>query len=588
MAKRLGYVTKTQIRKKGSSKGSALRTGNLPALLWLAYPVLFVLLFQSMAAGSLIQGFAFLLFKPFPFLMTSLLTGFLGFVLWWLIGNKWISFTLLQILGAVIALGSRITLAAVDSGLALNNLAIFNELQLISNTAPGVYVPYILILVPAMAGLYFLVWNLRDFDLPVKNRKLTGLLLALAFLLFSQGILPGITMGNDKLAKVADLGILLYFNNGFSSKDRLDYPTDKEVAAVMKDVAIASPVTGVKPNVILVELGNFVDLSRLKAQGTDPLPNYHNLYNDATRYILDLSTRKGDNLNQEFEALTGLPADFYPNDAQVRGSNVGKGTISLGSIFSTLGYKSCSVLPYKETLNQRQLFYNNLGFDSFLSLEDLGEGRPEDVLGGIEESLKDGGGKPVFVYSQLNVLADRYAESPETAYAADLKVLDGYLLKLKEIVGATKVPTIVVLYSGGMPELGDGNKLLYDYDVLRPTDLEVEKAAALNEGDLLLWNNYNQAPAYPAGDKADLSSLPEMILGYGNFKMPNYLYYDRYLKKVRRMGAISGSYMELDGILYAKDSDTYKKLAKDFLVIVKDVLGPNKYVEEDKDKWTNQ
>ena len=588
MARSLGYVKKTSIRNSGGKSGKS-RAGSLPKALWFIYPVIFVYFFQSMAYGSLLQGFSFLLFDLFPFLVTAFLAGALSAVLWWLTGNKWLCFTLLHLLGAVIALGSRITLSAVNSGLAVNNLGIFNELQLISNTPFGVYVPYLLILVLAMLVLNLLVYFLYDWTVPIKNRIPSGIILALAFVFLSQVIVPAMTLAEDKMAEVERLGILLYFNNGFSAKHRLDYPDKDEVDAIMKEVEIGSRNTSIKANVVMVQLNNFVDLSRLKALEADPLPNYHNLYNDASRYLLDLSTEQGDNLNLEFEVLTGLPADFYPNDSQVRGSNTTKGTISLGSIFSSLGYESAAILPYPEAESQRQLFYNNLGFDELVSLEDLASGKPEDVLAGIAKSLKDSGDKPAFIYSQLDLLKEEYTKSPEESYIADLKLLDGYLLQLKEIVGSSKEPTIIVLYSDGMPTLGVDDKLLYEYGTVDSKDTSIETASTLNEGDLLIWNNYNRSNAvYPAGEKFNLSSLPPLLMNYGDFNMPDYFYFISHLKDDRRLDGIGREYLQLDGVLYANDSDTYEDLAHDYMIIVKDILGPNKYAEEDKDKWINE
>ena len=588
MARSLGYVRKTSIRKSGGKSGKS-RGGSLPKALWFLYPVLFVYFFQSMAYGSLIEGFSFLLFDLYPFIVTTFLAGALSIVLWWLTGNKWLSFSLLHIVGAVIALGSRITLSAVNSGLAVNNLGIFNELQLISNTPIGVYVPYLLILVLAMLVLNLIVYNLHDWTVPIKNRVPSGIILALAFVFLSQVIVPAMTLAEDKMAEVEHLGVLLYFNNGFSAKHRLSYPDEETIDAIMKEVEIGSRNTSIKANVVMVQLNNFVDLTRLKNFETDPLPTYHNIYNDASRYLLDLSTEQGDNLDLEFEVLTGLPADFYPNDSQVRGSNTTKGTISLGSIFSSLGYVSTAVLPYPEAESQRQLFYNNLGFDELVSLEDLGSGKPEDILAGISESLKDAGDQPVFIYSQIDLLKDEYTKTPEESYLADLRLLDGYLLQLKEIVGSSKEPTIIVLYSDGMPVLGVDDKLLYEYGAVDSKDTSIETSSKLNEGDLLIWNNYNRSnTVYPAGEKFNLSGLGPLVMNYGDFNMPNYFYFINHLKDAKRLDGISKEYLQLDSVLYASDSDTYEELAHEYIIIVKDILGPNKYAEEDKDKWINK
>jgi len=96
----------------------------------------------------------------------------------------------------------------------------------------------------------------------------------------------------------------------------------------------------------MVQLTNFIDITKLMEVQADPLINYHNSFNDASKYIVDLSTKQKDNLNVEFEVLAGLPVEFHPKELQVRASNTAEGTISVGGILSKKNYRSLSILPY--------------------------------------------------------------------------------------------------------------------------------------------------------------------------------------------------------------------------------------------------
>lgn len=68
--------------------------------------------------------------------------------------------------------------------------------------------------------------------------------------------------------------------------------------------------------------------------------------------------------------------------------------------------------------------------------------------------------------------------------------------------------------------------------------------------------------------------------------MPNYLQYFHYLKDKIKLSRISSDYLEIGNVLFANDTEEYKSLSKEFAVIIKDILGPYKYVEENLKLWS--
>lgn len=150
----------------------------------------------------------------------------------------------------------------------------------------------------------------------------------------------------------------------------------------------------------------------------------------------------------------------------------------------------------------------------------------------------------------------------------------------------TKEPTIVLLYSNNLPVLGPNNKLYYDAKYLETNDSKMELQQKINSGDMKIWENYNQGSDYTSGETFDLCSIPYLLLSELDYPMPNYLQYFQYLKDQKKLSRISSDYIELSNVLFANDTKDYKSLSKEFSVIIKDILGPYKYVEENLKLWT--
>lgn len=584
MRKNIGYVKKTRLSTKAGSKRKI--NGNLPKALWFIYPAIFIFIIQFLAFGSVIKGFVNTFMNPYNFLLSYfIITGF-SFVLWLFFENRWISFSVLNFFGIIIALGNRFTIPQGETGLAFNNLGIFNELGLIQNANISAFIPFIIMFVLLMPVLYICIYFMHQWKVGLKYRKIVAFVAFLVFVIFSQLIVPFISTSRTTLSNIDKLGVIIFFNNGFFGKENTKYPDKNEIDLIMEKVEINKDQPITKPNIIMLQLTNFVDLERVMNLKVDELDNYNNTFTEASKFMVDLSTKQSDNLNIEFEVLAGLPVEFHPNEFQVRVGNTTEGTISLGGILSKQGYDSLSILPY--TKNNRNDFYKKLGFDKYISDDDLGKATSTEVLTEIKNQLTNSveKNKPVFIYSHINVLESKYEDNTIDKYLQDLKKLDDQLAILYQMILDTKEPTIVLLYSDNLPVLGLENKLYYDSGYLKVQDSKLELNKKLNSGDLKIWDNYNQGSNYANGETFDLCSIPYLLLSEMDYPMPNYLQYFHYLKDEIKLSRISSDYLELSNVLFASDTDEYKALTKEFSVIIKDVLGPYKYVEENLKLWS--
>lgn len=584
MRKNIGYVKKSRLRTKAGSKQKV--KGNLPKALWFIYPAIYIFIIQFLAFGSMLKGFINTFMNPYTFLLSYLIiTGF-SFVLWLFFENRWVSFSVLNLLGVIIALGNRFTIPQGETGLAFNNLGIFNELGLIQNAEFNNFIPFIIMLVIFIPLLYITIYFMHQWKEGLKYRRIVAIGAFAFFMIFSQLIVPLISTSRTTLSNVDKLGVIIFFNNGIFGKNNIKYPDKEQVEEIMAKVELKQDQPITKPNIIMLQLTNFVDLERVLNIKSEVLNNYNNTFTESTKFIVDLSAKQNDNLNIEFEVLAGLPVEFHPNEYQVRDGNTSEGTISLGGILSKQGYNSLSILPYQK--NDRNSFYKKLSFDKYISEEDLDKSTSIEVLAEIKNQLTISSekNKPVFIYSHLNVLENKYEDNTIDRYIQDLKILDDQLASLYQMILDTKEPTIVLLYSDNLPVLGLENKLYYDSGYLSSLDSSMELKQKINSGDMMIWDNYNQGSNYTSGETFDLCSIPFLILSEADYPMPNYLQYFHYLKDQMKISRISSDYLEIGNVLFANDTEEYKTISKEFSIIIKDILGPYKYVEENLKLWS--
>ena len=101
-----------------------------------------------------------------------------------------------------------------------------------------------------------------------------------------------------------------------------------------------------------------------------------------------------------------------------------------------------------------------------------------------------------------------------------------------------------------------------------------------------LWDNFTKKDVAKKIQCIDLSFIPEIILTNLNYNMPNYFYYINYLRTKKLIEGFSFDFFIKNDIIFDKYSEEFKELLKEYKLVIKDVLGPNKYIEnENIKKW---
>ena len=131
-----------------------------------------------------------------------------------------------------------------------------------------------------------------------------------------------------------------------------------------------------KPTIIYVMDESYWDVSELEQYGfqfdTDVSANLHALQQTSASGRAYSPSFGGGTCDVEFEALTGYSASFLPNGSKPYQQHVTKPMFSLPNYLKlTQGYQTAAVHCFWAKYWSRDTAYPNLGFDTFLSLEQM-------------------------------------------------------------------------------------------------------------------------------------------------------------------------------------------------------------------------
>lgn len=130
------------------------------------------------------------------------------------------------------------------------------------------------------------------------------------------------------------------------------------------------------PNIIVIMNESFSDLSYLGRLKTDtPYLKYFNSLTDKYNNGRNLvSVLGGGTCNTEFEFLTGLSMMYMPSNCYAYMQHVKGPVDSMASYLKQFGYQAVAMHPFYEVCWKRNSIYNFMGFDDFVSGEDMAAG----------------------------------------------------------------------------------------------------------------------------------------------------------------------------------------------------------------------
>lgn len=306
--------------------------------------------------------------------------------------------------------------------------------------------------------------------------------------------------------------------------------------------AIAGKSSG-KPDVIMVMSESLWDPTRLNNVTLSPDP------------MAWMRTKQSGNVfspefggmtaNVEFEALTGfsnafLPAGSIPYQQYIRSS-----TPSLATFFRGEGYTTLALHPFQGWFWNRDAVYNHLGFQAFLSEENLPHFSKRGIFAAdqdfTEEMMRqaDGLDRPFFMfavtlqghgpyepnrYVRNTVSVDgplsNAAHATVSTYAQGVREADESLRKLMEWAKRRQRETIIVFFGDHLPALGPAfveSGTMPSEVPGRNASPEVLKTG--RETPLILWSS--RAGVKKAGTVSP-AFLPYFTLKMAGFEHPYY------------------------------------------------------------------
>ena len=376
-----------------------------------------------------------------------------------------------------------------------------------------------------------------------------------------------------------DNGFVYCFATSIVTKG-VEEPDDysySNVAEIIQKEEIDSPSTDTNsPNLIFVQLESFFDpyyISGLSCE-YDPIPNFRALKENYSHGFLSVPCIGAGTANTEFEVLTGMNLNHFGVGEYPYVTIVDSGsTDSLAWQFLDLGYDTHALHNNNATFYDRHIVYDNLGFQTFTSLEymtdvsfnALGWAKDSCLTNEILKCL-DQGDQRDFIYAVSVEAHGRYPTAPTEDssvipvtgidedrrhgmeyYLYALSQTDLFIGELIDALSQFAEPTMIVFFGDHLPsfnlqddELTAGTNQTTEYVIwtnytipYKVRDIQtyqlgayVMEQAGIYEGAIFrIHQRYDYASDYDEDYQHDLQSLEyDMMDGEGYALIDDPLY----------------------------------------------------------------
>lgn len=260
-----------------------------------------------------------------------------------------------------------------------------------------------------------------------------------------------------------------------------DTYTPDEVEAIIDDQQKLPQTSNVTPNIVFVQLESFFDPHHLNdvVFEEEPVPNFMYLKDHYPSGFLSVPAIGAGTANTEFEILTGMNLNHfgvgeYPYMTIVNTVE----TESVASVLDGIGYRTHAIHNNNATFYDRNIVYNNLGFNTFTPLEYMNDielnprGWAKDAVltDEIIKALKSTPEKDfVFAVSvqphgkypaeplegapviPVSGFEDEARQNGFSYYLGQLRECDAFIGELTYEISKYSEPTVVVFYGDHLP-----------------------------------------------------------------------------------------------------------------------------------------
>lgn len=342
------------------------------------------------------------------------------------------------------------------------------------------------------------------------------------------------------------------------------------------------------PNIIVIMNESFADLSVIGDFSTNDeyLSFFNSLSKNTIKGNLHVSVFGATTPNSEWEFLTSNSMAFVPKRTVPYQQYVLRKSYSLATILKEQGYKTSAIHSYYPQGYNRNLAYPRLGFDSFLSINELKDLEyireyPDDLstyknIIRLYENKEDG--EKLFNFTLTmqnhgsytdenfqNTIIAEHGEYPKlNQYLSLIKIADNALEYLINYFSNQEEHTIIVLFGDHQPYVEDEF-----YDTLLSQRYEDISSNEATENKyitpFIIWANYDIDTSSYA-DLTDVSAnyLASIVLDVAEIQKTPYL---EFLDELREeIPIITGNgYMDKTGIYHDFSEETeYSELIENY------------------------
>ncbi len=184
------------------------------------------------------------------------------------------------------------------------------------------------------------------------------------------------TFDQESTNDLNGVALSFYINCRKMSYDKpADYDQEELMEYISGFVADTLPEGKELPNIIVIMNESFTDLAyngKLKTD-TEYMSFYESLEKDYPHGRILVSTLGGGTCNTEFEYLTGLSMLNMPAGCYAYMQHVTGDIPSMASYLKDYGYQTVAMHPFYEICWKRNSVYDFMGFDDFISGEDMSD-----------------------------------------------------------------------------------------------------------------------------------------------------------------------------------------------------------------------
>lgn len=339
------------------------------------------------------------------------------------------------------------------------------------------------------------------------------------FYIWSSKSDKAVVQSPDLKAEYHQKGFLIAFLNNIAGipKIYVECYNKETINKIVDSLPIAETSQGdsnFKPDIIVFVSESCFDMTKLPSiKYSGPVNPYFQELKKQNHIKWFSPAFGGQTANAEFELITGFPLAFLSPQVVPYRLYCRQKVPSIASILSSVGYKSIMIHPYYRNFWSRNTVIPNLGFDEFISLENMkytdkrGEFVSDDSL--VSEALeilkRENG--PVFLYlmtvqNHYPFKAGRYDNYNDTikisseklseeenrileSYANGLLDSDRALGRLVEYIKKNSAnPTLILFLGDHLPSLKGSQ--IYDKLGYKLDDNNLSRYAV----DGTVWSNY--------------------------------------------------------------------------------------------------